>query len=297
MYPKVFADYMADRAHFGDVSVLPTPAFFYGLRAGRGDHHRPRARQDLIIRYVATSDVHDDGTRTVFFELNGQPRSVKVPDRSQVAKRPPRRKAEADTRTRSARRCRARSRRSTCIAGHEVARGDVLLTIEAMKMETSVRAERDGVVAEVVARPGQQVDAKDLLVVLAEAHIPARPTRGNRPRRRPETESSKRNTDREGNMNTFVKSLLVGTVIAFGVAAVSSAAAATDPVVGTWTLNLSKSVSVRGRRRSRRPGSTPLRRTASIHGHRHQRRRLGDFAEVDLQVRRQGLRHQWRRGL
>jgi pyruvate carboxylase len=46
-----------------------------------------------------------------------------------------------------------------------VHRGDVLLTLEAMKMETTVRAERDGVVKEVVARTGLQVDAKDLLVV------------------------------------------------------------------------------------------------------------------------------------
>ena len=117
MYPKVFTDYMADRTHFGDVSVLPTRAFFYGLEPGEEITVDLEKGKHLIIRYVATSDVHDDGTRTVFFELNGQPRSVKVPDRSQVAKRPPRRKAEPTTRTKSARRCRARSRRSTCWPG------------------------------------------------------------------------------------------------------------------------------------------------------------------------------------
>jgi len=58
------------------------------------------------------------------------------------------------------------------VVGHKVARGDVLLTIEAMKMETSLRADRDGTVVEVVARPGQQVDAKDLLVVLEETGAP-----------------------------------------------------------------------------------------------------------------------------
>ena len=78
MYPKVFTDYMADRTHFGDVSVLPTRAFFYGLEPGEEITIDLEKGKHLIIRYVATSDVHDDGTRTVFFELNGQPRSVKV---------------------------------------------------------------------------------------------------------------------------------------------------------------------------------------------------------------------------
>ena len=71
------------------------------------------------------------------------------------------------------------------VVGHAVARGDVLVTIEAMKMETSVRAERDGTVVEVVARPGEQVDAKDLLVVLAEAGSRDYDSRaGDIPRRR-----------------------------------------------------------------------------------------------------------------
>ncbi len=169
MYPKVFSDYMADRTHFGDVSVLPTRAFFYGLEPGEEITIDLEKGKHLIIRYVATSDVHDDGTRTVFFELNGQPRSVKVQDRSQVAKRPPRRKAELDHPDEVGAPMPGTIATVNVLAGHAVARGDVLVTIEAMKMETSVRAERDGVIAEIVARPGQQVDAKDLLLVLEPA--------------------------------------------------------------------------------------------------------------------------------
>jgi pyruvate carboxylase len=120
----------------------------------------------LIIRYVATSDVHDDGTRTVFFELNGQPRSVRVPDRSQVVKRPPRRKAERDHPDHVGAPMPGTIATVNVAAGQQVAKGDVLVTIEAMKMETSVRADRDGRVKEIVARPGEQVDAKDLLIVL-----------------------------------------------------------------------------------------------------------------------------------
>jgi len=168
MYPKVFTEYMADRTHFGDTSVVPTRAFFYGLEPGEEVTLELQRGKHLIIRFVTTSDVHDDGTRTVFFELNGQPRSVKIADRSKVAKRPPRRKAEADHPDQIGAPMPGTIATVHAVVGHQVRRGDVLLTIEAMKMETSVRADRDGKVIEVVARPGQQVDAKDLLVVLEE---------------------------------------------------------------------------------------------------------------------------------
>ena len=94
MYPKVFADYAADRSAFGDVSALPTAVFFYGMESGQEINVDLERGKTLIVRYVTTSDPHEDGTRTVFFELNGQPRPIRVADRSQVAKRPPRRKAE-----------------------------------------------------------------------------------------------------------------------------------------------------------------------------------------------------------
>jgi pyruvate carboxylase len=94
---------------------------------------------------------------------------VKVADRSKVAKRPPRRKAEADHPDQIGAPMPGTIATVNVLAGHSVVRGDVLVTIEAMKMETSVRAERDGTVVEVVARPGEHVDAKDLLVVLEEA--------------------------------------------------------------------------------------------------------------------------------
>ncbi len=169
MYPKVFSDYMADRVHYGDTSVLPTRTYFYGMEAGEEITVDLEKGKHLIIRYVTTSEAHDDGTRTVFFELNGQPRSVKVPDRSKVAKRPPRRKAEADHPNEIGAPMPGTIATVNVIAGHKAVKGEVLVTIEAMKMETSVRAERDGVIKEVVTRPGQQVDAKDLLIVFEDA--------------------------------------------------------------------------------------------------------------------------------
>jgi pyruvate carboxylase len=102
----------------------------------------------------------------VFFELNGQPRPVRVPDQSLVAKRPPPRKVEPGNPRHVGAPMPGVVATVKAVVGARVARGDLLLALEAMKMETAVRAENDGEVAEVLARPGQAVDAKDLLIVL-----------------------------------------------------------------------------------------------------------------------------------
>jgi pyruvate carboxylase len=166
MYPKVFLDYARDRAAFGDCAILPTPVFFYGMEPGEEVSVDIERGKTLIVRFIAVSEARDDGTRQVFFELNGQPRSIVVQDRSQVAKRPPQRKMEAGNAKHVGAPMPGTIATVKAMAGKKVAKGDLLLTMEAMKMETSVRAELDGTVAEVLAKPGMQVDAKDLLVVL-----------------------------------------------------------------------------------------------------------------------------------
>ncbi|MGH8138903.1 MAG: pyruvate carboxylase [Steroidobacteraceae bacterium] len=167
MYPRVWMDYARDRLQYGDVGILPTPVFFYGMEPGQEMSVDIERGKTLIIRHLATSEAHQDGTRTVFFELNGQPRSVRVQDRSQVAKHPPQRKIEPGNPKHVGAPMPGTIATVTTTVGRRVGRGDVLATLEAMKMETAVRAESDGEVAEVLARPGQQVDAKDLLVVLS----------------------------------------------------------------------------------------------------------------------------------
>jgi pyruvate carboxylase len=166
MYPKVFTDYMRDAAEYGSLRDLPSSIFFYGMQSGDEVAVDIERGKTLIVRYVTTSDPHEDGTRTVFFELNGQPRSVKVPDRSQVALKPPRRKAEANNINHIGAPMPGTVATVNVIAGSKIKQGDVLVTIEAMKMETSVRADRDGTISEVVTKPGEAIDAKDLLFVL-----------------------------------------------------------------------------------------------------------------------------------
>jgi pyruvate carboxylase len=167
MYPKVWLDYVGDRLQYGDLSILPTPVFFYGMEPGQEITVDLEKGKTLIVRFVACSATHEDGTRTVFFELNGQPRSVKVADRSQVPRRPPQRKAELGNARHIGAPMPGTVATVSVSPGQKVARGDVLVTLEAMKMETAVRADADGEVTEVLARPKQRVDAKDLLIVFA----------------------------------------------------------------------------------------------------------------------------------
>ncbi len=166
MYPKVWIDYAAERTRYGDVGMLPTPVYFYGMEPGEEISIDLERGKRLFVRYIACSDVHEDGTRTVFMELNGQPRSLRVADRSQVAKRPAPRKAQPDDPKQVGAPMPGTIATIAVSVGRKVARGDVLVSLEAMKMETQVRAEIDGEVAEVLVTPGQQVDPKDLLVVL-----------------------------------------------------------------------------------------------------------------------------------
>ncbi|WP_150285778.1 pyruvate carboxylase [Rhabdaerophilum calidifontis] len=167
MYPKVFTDFAVLQERYGPVSVLPTPIFFYGMKPGDEANIEIERGKSLIIRLQTIGETDEDGQVRVFFELNGQPRIIKVPNRAAAAKVVARRKAEEG----NARHVSAPMPGSvSAIAvetGQAVKAGDVLMTLEAMKMETAIHAPADGRVAEILVKPHAQVDAKDLLLVLA----------------------------------------------------------------------------------------------------------------------------------
>jgi pyruvate carboxylase len=167
MYPRVWLEYTRERARFGDPSILPTPVFFYGMQPGEEISIDIERGKTLIVRYLASSEPHEDGTRTVFFELNGQPRSVRVQDAGAGARAPAARKAEAGNPGEVGAPMPAVVASVAVAPGRRVARGELLVTLEAMKMETAVRAECDAEVLEVPVRAGQAVEARDLLVRLA----------------------------------------------------------------------------------------------------------------------------------
>ena len=167
LYPKVFLDYAEHRNRYGPVAVLPTPVFFYGLAPGREVSVELDRGLTLVIRCLAIGETDDEGAVRVFYELNGQPRSVKVENRAAAATVVRRPKANpADPRHVAAPMPGLVA--SVAVAeGRQVAAGDLLMTIEAMKMETALHAERGGTIAALHAAPGQSVEAKDLLVEFA----------------------------------------------------------------------------------------------------------------------------------
>ncbi|KFB08744.1 pyruvate carboxylase [Nitratireductor basaltis] len=169
MYPKVFLDFAAAQETYGPVSVLPTPVFFYGVETEEEIFVDLERGKTLVIRCLAVGEPDEKGMVTVFFELNGQPRRVKVPDRRHAGAAKTRPKAEAGNEAHVGAPMPGVISSVSVTTGQDVKAGDVLLSIEAMKMETALHAERDGVVSEVLVKAGEQIDAKDLLVVFESA--------------------------------------------------------------------------------------------------------------------------------
>jgi pyruvate carboxylase len=165
MYPKVFADYAGAERKYGPVSVLPTPIYFYGMQVGDEASFGLEKGKSLVVRLQAVGETDDEGQVRVFFELNGQPRMVRVPNRAAAATLPTRRKAEEGNDAHVAAPMPGAISTIAIKPGQTVKAGDLLLTMEAMKMETSLSAPRDGKVGSILVSPGQPVDAKDLLVV------------------------------------------------------------------------------------------------------------------------------------
>ncbi|POF32740.1 pyruvate carboxylase [Roseibium marinum] len=166
MYPKVFTDFDKAQQQYGPTSVLPTPVYFYGLEQGQEIFVDLEPGKTLVLRCQAIGETDEKGEKKVFFELNGQPRSVKVPDRAHGASgAAAMRKAEDGNAAHVGAPMPGVISTVAIAAGQDVKAGDVLVSIEAMKMETALHAERDGKVKEVLVSPGSQIDAKDLLVV------------------------------------------------------------------------------------------------------------------------------------
>ena len=166
MYPKVFLDYMGRHRTYGPVRTLPTHTFFYGMEPGDEIAVEIDPGKTLEIRLQAVGETTEDGEAKVFFELNGQPRVIRVPNRLVKATTAARPKAEVGNANHVGAPMPGVVASVGAVAGQEVKEGDLLLTIEAMKMETGIHAERDAVVKAVHVSPGGQIDAKDLLVEL-----------------------------------------------------------------------------------------------------------------------------------
>lgn len=166
MYPKVFLDYMGRHRSYGPVRTLPTRAFFYGMEPGEEVTAEIDPGKTLEIRLQAVGETSEDGDVKVFFELNGQPRVIRVANRAVKAKAGARPKAQEGNPAHVGAPMPGSVASVAVTVGQKLRAGDLLLTIEAMKMETGLHADREATVKALHVQPGSQIDAKDLLVEL-----------------------------------------------------------------------------------------------------------------------------------
>ncbi|QOX79535.1 pyruvate carboxylase [Trichlorobacter lovleyi] len=166
LYPNVYPEFDRYRQEFSDTSVIPTPIFFYGLEPNQETSIEIEPGKTLIIKLNAVGELKEDGTRSVYFELNGNNRSVVIRDQSIQNSDAIREKADKGNPSHIGAPMPGKVFKVNVKAGDEVKAGDVLMVTEAMKMETNIKAKADGKVAEVKFKEGDKVEKEDLVIVM-----------------------------------------------------------------------------------------------------------------------------------
>jgi pyruvate carboxylase len=168
IYPDAFLSYQQHVEEFSDTACLDTPTFLYGLNPGETAYAEIEQGKTLIISMTALGPLQDDGTRVVYFDLNGNPREIEARDLRVAGSVVLRLKADPNDWRQVAAPMPGTVVQVAPAPGERVKRGDQLLVIEAMKMETVITAPRDALVVETLARAGESVQPGDLLVRLED---------------------------------------------------------------------------------------------------------------------------------
>jgi len=169
MYPQVFAEFAKHQATYSDVSILPTPTFFYGLRPGEEISVSIEEGKVLIIRLIAIGQPDKDGRRSISYELNGIARETFIQDKTVAPKTKARPKAELTDPNQVAAPIPGLIAQLNVSVGGRITKGDKLLMMEAMKMQNTVYAPTTGVISELHVALGDTVEAKDLLIKIRPA--------------------------------------------------------------------------------------------------------------------------------
>nr|WP_090887832.1 pyruvate carboxylase [Evansella caseinilytica] len=164
LYPKVFLDYEEIIAKYGDVSVLDTLTFFYGLRLGEEIEVEIEKGKTLIVKLVSIGEAQKDGTRIIYFELNGQPREIIVRDENVESAVIQKVKADKNNGKQIGASMPGTVVKTLVEKGDKVKKGDHLIITESMKMETTVQAPLDGTIKQLYVANGEAIQAGDLLV-------------------------------------------------------------------------------------------------------------------------------------
>jgi pyruvate carboxylase len=166
LYPKVFLDREKMFTQFGDVSVLDTPTFFYGMTLGEEIEVEIEQGKTLIVKLVSIGEAQNDGSRVLYFELNGQSREIVVIDESAKVTVTAKQKVDPSNSSQIGASMPGTVIKVLVEKGEKVKKGDHLMITEAMKMETTVQAPFDGRVKEITVQNGESISAGDLLIEL-----------------------------------------------------------------------------------------------------------------------------------
>ncbi|MDH5682217.1 MAG: pyruvate carboxylase, partial [Spirochaetota bacterium] len=164
LYPSVFADFVAHKKKYGDTSLIPTRAFFYGLNVGEEIAMEIDEGKSIVIELQAIGRLEDGGNRKIHFDLNGHPREILVHDAHATVEEKSHEKADPDNPHHVGAPMPGKIVRLHVEEGVEVKKGEILLITEAMKMENNVISKVDGIVEKIYHAEGVQVDVGDLLI-------------------------------------------------------------------------------------------------------------------------------------
>lgn len=167
MYPQVFLDYTQSYKRFGDVTLLDTMTFFHGMRTGETIEVQIEKGKTLIITLNQVGEPNSEGMRVLYFELNGQGREIEVKDLSITSTTALRRKAEPTNKQHVGATMSGSVLDITVKKGDRVVKGQSLITTEAMKMETTIKATAEGVIDQIYVEVGDVIDSGDLLIEIA----------------------------------------------------------------------------------------------------------------------------------
>ncbi|MFA4868723.1 MAG: pyruvate carboxylase [Pedobacter sp.] len=167
-YPKVTAEAIRVFRLYGDVSVIPTRYFFYGMKPGEETTIEIAKGKTLLVRLLSIGPADDKGMRTVFFKLNGQTRNIEIQDKSITVVKLENRKVDKDVSTHIGSPLQGLLSKVFVKVGDKVKKNQPLFMIEAMKMESNISAIADGVVKSITLAAGTMVNTDDLILELTD---------------------------------------------------------------------------------------------------------------------------------
>ena len=167
MYPAVFAEFDEFIRTYGKLQGLPTTAFFYGLSISEEISVEIGPGKVLFIKLIGISEPNAEGQRNVFYELNGMPRECAVIDQALAPKNAiTRLKGDLNDPLQAVAPMPGMVSEVNAEVGAKLEEGDPIITLEAMKMLTTISASTTGTVTEILAQKGDAVETDDLLARL-----------------------------------------------------------------------------------------------------------------------------------